>query len=358
MGLFSNFRLAASAAEHTSTAAVPQNITSNNLHSGLPIAVPSTMPMSVFHDFDSSDFPVTVGEALSVPAVHRGVMLYSSIISRLPLKGPAWLVHTDGAVTPALRLAQTVQDLILIGASVWSVDRDSFGFVSDAVRIDPVRWKTTAEGHISIDGIEQPDSSVIYFASIMPVGFLTAGRDSVRHYTNISRVINNRSSVPEPMVIVEQTDNTQAAEEEIDEAIENISEVLQSRRGGIVYQPQGINIRSFGGSDSANSMMIEARNAVRTDLANFLGLSAAILDGTMTGASDVYTNALQSQNELLELSIKSFSEPIADRLAQLDVSPPGERVRFDYSSFDTIADAAGNTGAPRPTNSTNEVTND
>lgn len=316
---------------------------------------PAEIAAAVFPDFDFTEFPVTQEEALAVPAVSRALALYSSIASRLPLEGPAWLSQGNEALTPALRIAQTVQDLILHGASVWGVARDG-ETITYAERIHPSRWGVTNDGHVKVDNKKVPDQSVIFFPSLMPVGLLTAARHSIRQYTSICRTITNRTAVPEPAVLIEQTSDFIGTPEEIDATIENLQEVLANRRGGILYVPQGIAIRAFGASDSANAMMIEARNALRTDLANFLNITAAILDGTQSGASDVYTNALQSKNELLEFSIKTFTEPIADRLSQPDAA--GTKVTFDYSSFDTPADSAGNVGAPRATNpAPAEVTN-
>jgi phage portal protein BeeE len=94
-------------------------------------------------------------------------------------------------------------------------------------------------------------------------------------------------------------------------------------------------------------MLIQARMAVRTDIANFLGINSAMLDGS-TGSNDVYSNALQSKSELLELSIKTFTEPIASRLSQNDVTAPGTKVIFDYSSYEVIEDARGNIGTATP----------
>lgn len=113
--------------------------------------------------------------------------------------------------------------------------------------------------------------------------------------------------------------------------------------GGVVFQPHGLEVKDFGGSDTASQMLIAARMAVRTDLANHLNISSAMVDGT-TGNSDIYSNALQSKSELLELSLKLFTEPIANRLSQSDVVPEGVTVSFDYSSFEVTADAKGNIG--------------
>lgn len=312
---------------------------------------PSTLAHAVFPDVDTSYFPVSIEEAMAVPAVFRALALYSSTGSRLPLSGADWLNHSEGAITPALRIATTIQDLILIGASVWQVKRTG-GVIVDAFRVHPSRWSITTEGNIAIDGTVMADNQVLYFSSLLPQGFLESGRDSVRQYTSIARTINNRSAVPEPLVLIKETSDFQPTLDEIDDLQESLDATLNSGRGGRVYVPNGLDIVPFGGSDSANTMMIDARQAIRTDLANFLGISAAMLDGINSGASDIYINALQSKNEFLEFSLKTWTEPIADRLAQPDAC--NAPIKFDYSDFDSLKDAAGNTGSPRESNILNE----
>jgi hypothetical protein len=310
---------------------------------------PSSLPLSIFHDVDSSAFPVSVSEAMSVPAVSRAIGLYSGVCSRFPLtatNNAEWLNWTQGAVTPKLRLATTVQDLIFHNAAVWGVSRDEAGYVNYAERIHPSRWGVNSDGRITVDGKVAADKDVIYIPSLLPDGFLSAGRASVRHYVNLSKTINNRSAQPAPAIVVGETADTGATGEEIDELISRLTETLESGRGGIVFRPHNLEISSFGASDSANQMMIDAREAVRKDLANHLHVHAALLDGVNSGASDVYSNAIQSKNEALEFSFKLFTEPIADRLSQDDVTPSGVKVAFDYSSFESVADAKGNVATP------------
>ncbi|MDN8680276.1 hypothetical protein Q0L73_14220, partial [Staphylococcus aureus] len=76
-----------------------------------------------------------------------------------------------------------------------------------------------------------------------------------------------------------------------------------------------LDIRELGTSEV--SMLTEARNAVRLDVANFLNINAAMLDGD-SGASDNYSNNLQNLIELIGLSLEEFMNPIAQRLTQPD----------------------------------------
>lgn len=305
---------------------------------------PSTLALAVFPDVDTSLFPVDAGTALTVPAVARGIQIFSSVGSRLPLvatdnEGNAFelplLNRTQGAITPQKRTASIIQDLIFYNHAVVEVERDANGYVQSFSHVPIWLWSVDSKGNILVDGKPVPPELFVYIPSLLPAGFLEVARDSVRQYRNITQTINNRTATPEPVIIVAETEDVSPTEQEIDDAIVSLTSALQSKRGGIVYQPKGLEIHGFGGSDSANTMMLEARNAVRVDISNFLGVSAALLDGNGGGNADVYQNAVDERNETLELSLKTWTEPIADRLSQDDVTPPGVKISVDYSSFRT-----------------------
>ncbi|MCZ9883714.1 phage portal protein [Arthrobacter sp. B2a2-09] len=307
----------------------------------------ATLQSLVFPNVANTALPVSVDEAMAIPAVSAAIGIYSGVCSRFPIQGPDWLSNTQGAVTPQLRIAATVQDLIFQNGSVWFVARGADGYVSDAVRVHPNRWSLDNNGNVLIDQKPVDQNSIIYFSGLKPQGFLVSARTSVRHAAALERTILNRAANPSPITVIAETQQQEASAEEIDAMISDYTTARQNDNGGILFQPFGLEVKDFGGSDSASQMLIAARMAVRTDLANHLNIASGMVDGT-TGNSDVYSNALQSKSELLELSLKLFTEPIADRLSQPDVVPPGVKVSFDYSSFDVTADAKGNTTNPTP----------
>lgn len=308
---------------------------------------PSTLALAIFPDVDTSLFPVDIATAMTVPAVSRGVHIISSVGSRFPLatntNGYEWLNTSEGAITPAKRTASIIQDLIFFNHSVVTVERDALGFVSSYAHLPVAYWSIDAEGYILINGKKADQNSVIYIPGLMPMGFLEAARDSVRQYKNIMATVNNRASVPEPVLLTKETSPLEASPEEVEQMKEHLQAAMTSR-GGMVHVPYGLDVVGYGGSDSANSLMIEAREALRKDLANFLGITVGLLDGS-TGDSNTYNNAVDERNELLELSLKTFTEPIADRFSQSDVTPEGVKVSFDYSSFKSNVSKA-NTESP------------
>ncbi|APX03376.1 hypothetical protein BWQ92_18095 [Arthrobacter sp. QXT-31] len=284
---------------------------------------------------------------MAIPAVSAAIGIYSGITSRFPLsatEGADWLSNTQpGAVTPQLRIAATVQDLIFFNAAVWFVSRDSEGNVADAIRVHPNRWSIDAEGSVLIDGKPFDQKNLIYIAGLKPQGFLAAGRYTIRHAAALEQTILNRSLTPSPITVIKELHPNEATDEEVTKAQEDFANSRRNPNGGVVIVPYGLEVAPYGGADENNQLLISARMACRTDLANHLNISSAMVDG-LTGNSDQYTNALQSKSELLELSLKLFTQPIADRLSQDDVTPPGVKVNFDYSEYEVVTDAKGNLG--------------
>jgi hypothetical protein len=312
---------------------------------------PSTLATAIFPDVDTSLYPVDAATALTVPAVQRGIQIFSSVGSRLPLlatdlDGNAvelpFLTTTQGAITPQKRTASVIQDLIFFNHAVLQVERDADGYISAADHLPVGYWTIDGQGYICIDGKRVNQDSVVYIPSLMPSGFLEVARDSIRQYRNITQTINNRTAAPEPVVMVKETQPLEATPEEVDDMLAQLQDSLTNKRGGTVYVPHGLDITGFGSTDSANALMLEARNALRVDVSNFLGLSAALLDGSGGGNSDVYQNAVDERNELLELSLKTWTECLPDRLSQDDCTPPGVKISVDYSTFKSHVSGKGN----------------
>lgn len=305
------------------------------------------------------DGAVSVGQALAVPPVARAVALYSTVVATFPLVAttgstPAWCEKTLGAVTPGHRWAAVVQDLLFTGASVlWKDDIDADRRpVNGLSRIPRDRWSLDPDGYVQIDGQRQDSNHLVYVPSLLPQGFLDYGKSSVNHYHQLQNGIMNRASNPVPLLDLHINDSTFQPEEgytdesgvkiegEMEEIARKWGDARQSRNGAVAVSPHWLEVKPLG--EGKMDMLVEARNAVRLDVANFLNINAAMLDGN-NGTSDTYSNTLQNANEFLTLSLRMFLEPIEQRLSQDDVTAPGVTVRFDTSKFD-FADGKGNTG--------------
>lgn len=303
----------------------------------------------LFPDINSSLLPVSAAEALQVPPVTRALFLYSTVAAGFPLvasKGAVdWLNTTVGAITPAHRTASVIQSLIFRGASCLLVERDEEGYVTNADHIPDAWWTTNADGQILYQNELFNQDSFVYIPSLINSGFLDYGKDTIRQYLSICKTITNRAANPTPLLEIHITDDFEGEPEELEETIANWAAARQSPNGAVAITPKGIELNTPGATANEDgAMLLQARNAVRLDVANFLNINAAMLDGN-NGTSDTYSNTLQNQSELINLSLDTFLKPIEARLSQDDVTRPGITVSFDRSKFDTLPDAKGNTGS-------------
>jgi hypothetical protein len=302
----------------------------------------------LFPNVSESLLPVSAAEALQVPPVTRALFLYSTVAAGLPLvasTGEAeWLSTTEGAVTPAHRTASIIQSLILRGAACLWVERDDEGFVTKADHIPDAWWTVNQDNYIVFQNEVLNQDNFVYIPSLLNSGFLDYGKETIRQYLSICKTMTNRAANPTPLLEIHITDDFEGEPEELEETLANWAAARQSPNGAVAITPKGIELNTPGAqANEDGAMLIAARNAIRLDVANFLNINAAMLDGN-NGTSDTYSNTLQNQSELINLSLDSFLKPIESRLSQNDVTRPGITVSFDRSKFDAMPDAKGNTG--------------
>lgn len=249
----------------------------------------------------------------------------------------------QGAMTLSLALQLTLRDLLLSpgGDALWFVDRRS-GEITHAWYVRRDEWSADETGMISINGMPVPDEYVIYFASGR-AGLCDIARDTIRQYRDLSAGISEAARMPHPRALIKETMQFTGGPEEKDAAMRRLEGVLKAKHGGIAWMPFGLEYQILGAAEIP--ALSEARNAIRLDVANFVGIDPAMLAGT-TGSSNIYSNALQGDREFSELTIKPWAAIITERLAQTDV---GAAIEFDFEPLEQLSqtNAAGNTGAPR-----------
>lgn len=298
-------------------------------------------------DVLESNSAVTIAQALSVPPVSRAIGLFSAAISASPLissdKELHWLDNTAGAVTARHRSVQTVQDLIFTGASLWWKEvKDADGYPMSCIRVPRELWTLDQDGNVcTINGDPLTAEDFIYIPAFREIGFLETGAATIRQYLYLGRQIMNRARSGKPLLDLHITDMTEYDEDELETALEDWTSARLSDNGAVAITPSWLEVRELGATEV--SMLSEARNAVRLDVANFLNINAAMLDGD-SGTSDNYSNTLQNVTELTRLSLREFMTPIENRLSQDDVTPNGTTITFDTSAYDVLPDAKGNQG--------------
>jgi hypothetical protein len=305
--------------------------------------------------------PVSVGQALSVPAVSRAVDLYTAAISQMTLtasevsEDTRWLDWTDGPLSPAHRNVQIFMDLFWYRWSCLAVARNAAGHVVNGVHIPQHLWDFDGFGNIRVEGMPVNQDEVLFIPSFKQLGFLDFAQSTVRHYLSMGQTIEDRAANPTPMVGIKVTDDMVADDAEVDKALEEWAKARTAPGGATAFIPPGVDIVTPGADKDDSAMLTEARNAARLDAANFTNLPAAMLDGN-SGTTDQYSNTLQNANEFLTLSVSLFTRAIESRLSQDDVTPEGVTVSFNSPSFDTLAPATGNVGTATAGPGTNGAT--
>jgi hypothetical protein len=306
--------------------------------------------------YSGSGLPATPLEALSCPPIYRGISLYSTLLAGLVLEyddgtelseEDAWMNRTEGSITPGQRHAALLQDLIFHRDSAYWVQRDGDRILG-ALKLPRELWGLDWLGNIVIGGRPAPrQEDFIYFQSLMPLGFLESGASSVEHYHDIRNTVRSRSKNPIPMVELHITSEFEGTEAELTKAQKDWSIARAAENGAVAFTPNGIELIAHTSSGGDSEMLIAARNAARLDFANFLNLPAALLEGA-NGTSGTYENTLQTKDELVTLSLATWTTPIEQRLSQPDVTKSGKGIRFRTSDL-TSADVKGNTGTATPT---------
>jgi hypothetical protein len=302
------------------------------------------------------NLPMDRGQAITIPAVSKARNLLVSTIAKFPLRAIRrnadgtdtdvtdlfpWLYRTNGAVSPYERMAWTVDDLIFGGVSLWTLDRgapaqgDAGGrrAITNAEWVPPASWgikNIDGTPRVVVDGLPIADDNYLLINSPFE-GLLNIAGRTLRGGVDVEGTWVGRARNPVPLVELHQTDDS-LEPDDVKALVEAWAKARTNPNGGIGYTPQGIELRTHGETDPA--LMVEGRNAIRTDVGSFLNVRASMLDGTMGIDSLTYTTTAGERNSFYEFDLPFWTDPIAARLSLDDVVPRGVRIRFDmYEAF-------------------------
>lgn len=337
MGVFTAWRIG--------TRSRPDYLASPWAESSLPQIVASDM----FPGIDLDSLPLSRGEAMRVPAVAKARNLLCSTIAPLPLRvldknglvteQPRWTSRTD-SVSPWHRMAWTVDDLLFLGAAVWSVTRGSDGYPLTMDRVPPELW-TITDGAILIDGEPVDERDVIYIPGPHE-GLLALASRTIRGGRDLEIAWTARIAQPIPATELRETVEATLTPAEVQSVLDTWSKARKDPKGAVGYVPYGYELHDHGSTDAA--LFENGRNAVRTDIGAFANISAALLDAAVSESSLTYQTQEGQRSEYLTFGAPMWMDPIAQRLSMDDVVASGRRTRFD--SADLIAPTAAPTGIP------------
>jgi hypothetical protein len=288
---------------------------------------------------------ITREQAMSIPPFYKGRGIIVSQIAPAPLRNygpdsdvptaeqPKWLYRTDGAISPHHRMIWTLDDIITTGWSLWGCLRDADGKIETANRIPIEWWDFDADGGVNVKG-EPIDEAECILIPGPSEGFLEYAQRSMRGAVDIENSWIKRARNPIPLVELHETADGALEDGEAEELVSDYVDARNDPNGAVSFTPFNIELKVHG--EQAAPVSIEARNASKLDVGNFLMLPAAALDGSLSTASLTYSTGQDKRNEIADYSISYWADPIAARFSQDDVSEPGDRTRFDFSQIRAV----------------------
>jgi hypothetical protein len=298
--------------------------------------------------------PVSRDDALNVPAVERGRDEICSVAT-LPLVvergnerlSNGFLEQPDPDVPTVVMLAQTLEDLLFDGISWWmKTSVDYRGFPLSARRVvnvslqDPAGTSQRAPlpsgvdprgASVWVDGREVPASWMIRFDSPgRPL--LESGRQSVRRAMLLYALAAMYADNPRPQETFTDTDNQSVIPYTDDQVEAFLASYRTARKTG---RPAWIPKEAMRADVSAPSpveqQLVELLRNVSLDLALHMGLDPE--DVGVNTTSRTYFNARDRRTDKINRTLGPYMFAITDRLSMGDVTPRGQRVRFDTARW-------------------------
>ena len=281
-------------------------------------------------------------EAMQVPAVARGRALIAGLLGRHPLAcydaaaviqpdDAPWLTATSTNQSPRTRNLWTFDDLIFGGLSLWAVSRGAGDQITDAIRVNPGLWSVDpASNRVQINGADVSAEQVILIEGPQE-GLVTLAEHTIRAARAMERAWSQRVEQPVPLLELHSTD--QMMDLDVHERDTLIADWEKARQNGngTAYTPASIELRVHGTAEA--DLYVAGRNALRLDIANYLSLPSALLEGSMSTASLTYSTQAGQRNDLVDLSLGYWATALEARLSQDDVVAAGLNVAINLSQL-------------------------
>lgn len=290
--------------------------------------------------FQGEGGEVTRNSAMQIGAVSRARGILTTAVSSLPLRqfdgesevDAPWLYRTNGVISPFHRMLWTVDDHYFYGWSLWAVDRDSDGQITNAGRVEYARWSYDEwTGQVSIDGFAVRSEDVILIPGGND-GLLANAAPAIRQTHALWRSRAMRAQNPMPLIHGHPID---AEVELTDEEFEGMGDALNAalaKTNAAIITDGKWKLEEFGSRQSFD-MHESALNDMVLEFSRHSGIAAALLDGSQSTASLTYSTQEGKRNEFIDFSLQNWTAPIEARLSMDDVCPPGQRIRFDKAAL-------------------------
>jgi hypothetical protein len=302
----------------------------------------------------SAEGPVSRDEALSVAAVQRGRNELCSIAT-LPLRQYRGLDVIDSAllrqfdldVPNVVHLAMTVEDLALDKIAWWEVTGQDFaGYPISVRRIDPGKVRTTNPtsrqsaddhkfvwidrgGNLSWQRVAK--SLMIRFDSPNP-GILRANARAIRIARRLDELTEMYAANPALREFFTDSDNPEVdpmPDDEIDAFLAEYGAMRQIRPYG--WLPSTVKRADVAAPSPKDLTLSELHTTVMVAIANGLGVDPEDIGVSTT--SRTYQNEDARRRDKINRMYGPYMSALTDRLSMGDVTPRGNRIRFDLTDY-------------------------
>jgi hypothetical protein len=296
-------------------------------------------------------YPITRGEALSVPAIAAAFQVIAGRGSTLPLRRwgsdgepldpGTFLRSPEPDVNRPLprTLLDTLGDLCLHGRAYWRVLlRDYRDYPLAAQRMAPeyVAPKTThvqGSGTVItgwvVDGIEMALGDVIEYVGPLHGGWLTVGARTIRNALALERAARRFAEEPLPLAVLRNTSGVDLPADKVQAILDGWKLGRQTRATAYVNAALDVVPMGFSARDT---QLVEGRQQSVLEVSRLSGIPSGLLGAAPSGSSLTYRN-LEGEAHQLYQSMLPYLSAIESRLSAEDITPRGQSVRFDLSAM-------------------------
>lgn len=159
-------------------------------------------------------------------------------------------------------------------------------------------------------------------------GFLRYGRDVILEAWEIDKAAREAGANPVPSLILKQREGADIRPEKVKEILGQWSRNRRKRFGSVAYLNKALDPIAIG--QSAENLLIDARNYSVLQIARATGLPAWALDGAVQGANLNYQNQASRNREIID-AISPLMLAIEQTYSLF--LPRGQEVRFDTTEM-------------------------
>lgn len=293
-------------------------------------------------------------DAMRVGAVARGRNLLAPTIARCVLTrwrgeeqiDPApWMQRGSLGVTPYHRMLWTIDDLLFHPWSLWTVERGASDQVLNAARVPYDWWHIDADtGRVMVKTDPTAEAGPVSQEEVCLIpgphdGILSFGQTVIRQAAALSRIALDRAENPDALTELHYTGDAQLSDPEI-EAVVNSWLTARRKSGGARVGFTGKNLEVKTHGTGSEQLLIEARNQAAVEVAQVIGLPAAMLDATAAGSSLTYETTEGRNGQFIDYGLSTYMDPVTARLSEDDMVPAKQSVRMDTSVIRDVAPSA------------------